>query len=179
MFGSLFDFARDIGARLFTSDAEAAVSILRHIEANNPGVNPLDVKYDDGCVTLRGQANSVAAREKCILIAGNVRGVEKVVADELTIARKPAAASILAQAPSPSATPVVALDPAPAPPAAAPEAEAPSRFYVIQKGDTLWKIAAGTLGKGARYAEIFEANREVILHPDKIYPGQKIRIPAK
>ncbi len=175
MFGSLFDFAKDVGAKLFTSDAEAAMSILRHIESNNPGVNPLDVKYDDGCVTLVGQADNNASKEKCVLMAGNVRGVEKVVADDLSVRRK-AAPSILTQTAAPSATPAVALDPAPATPV---EAEVPSRFYVIQKGDTFWKIAADTLGKGARYTEIFEANREVILHPDKIYPGQKIRIPPK
>lgn len=50
-------------------------------------------------------------------------------------------------------------------------------YYVIQKGDTLWAIAARFLGSGARHPEIFEANREVIQHPDRIYPGQKIRIP--
>lgn len=176
MFGSLFDFAKDIGAKLFTSDAEAAMSILRHIEAHNPGVNPLDVSYDDGCVTLKGQAEDSAAREKCILMAGNVRGVEKVVADDLSIRRK-VAPSIVTEAPAPSATPAVAVDPGPHAPA--PETETPSRFYVIQKGDTLWKIAAQTLGGGARYTEIFDANREVIVDADKIYPGQKIRIPGK
>jgi nucleoid-associated protein YgaU len=49
---------------------------------------------------------------------------------------------------------------------------------VIQKGDTLWAIAKKHLGDGNRYPEIFEANREVILDPDKIFPGQKIRIPS-
>jgi len=178
MFGSLFDFAKDVGAKLFTSDAEAAMNILRHIETNLPGVNPLNVAYDDGCVTLSGQADSVATREKCVLMTGNVRGVEKVVADDLSVMRK-SAPSILREAAAPAATPAVALDASPAASAQTAEAEAPSRFYVIQKGDTLWKIAAETLGKGARYNEIFEANREVIVHPDKIYPGQKIRIPAK
>ena len=52
-------------------------------------------------------------------------------------------------------------------------------FHTVVKGDTLWKIAERTLGKGARYPEIFEANRPMLSDPDKIYPGQVLRIPAK
>lgn len=51
------------------------------------------------------------------------------------------------------------------------------QYYVIESGDTLWGIAAKTMGNGAKYTEIFEANKEVIQDPDKIFPGQKIRIP--
>jgi nucleoid-associated protein YgaU len=52
-----------------------------------------------------------------------------------------------------------------------------AEFVLIQSGDTLWGIAERAYGNGARYQEIFEANREVIENPDLIYPGQKIRIP--
>lgn len=51
------------------------------------------------------------------------------------------------------------------------------QFYTIEKGDTLWKIAEKAYGNGAKYQKIFEANREVIKDADKIFPGQKIRIP--
>lgn len=50
-------------------------------------------------------------------------------------------------------------------------------FHTVEKGDTLWAIAAKTLGNGAKYEEIFEANRPMLSHPDKIYPGQNLRIP--
>ncbi|QLB43491.1 peptidoglycan-binding protein LysM [Mannheimia pernigra] len=50
-------------------------------------------------------------------------------------------------------------------------------FYVIQKGDTLWEIAAKAYGNGAKYNAIVEANKEVIKDENKIFPGQKIRIP--
>jgi nucleoid-associated protein YgaU len=50
-------------------------------------------------------------------------------------------------------------------------------FYVIQKGDTLWKIAEKAYGNGAKYTAIVTANKEVIKDADKIFPGQKIRIP--
>lgn len=52
-------------------------------------------------------------------------------------------------------------------------------FHTVEKGDTLWAIASKTLGNGARYEEIFEANKPMLTHPDKIYPGQVLRIPAK
>ena len=159
----LVDFAKDMGSSLFTSDAEAAMNIVQHIEANNPGVGPINAEFDDGVVTLRGRAKSASAKEKAILMAGNVKGVEKVIADEL-------------DAPAPPA-------PKPPEPAAAstPEAaEIPpveAQYYVIESGDTLGGIAKTFLGSAGRYPEIFEANREVIKDPNKIYPGQKIRIP--
>lgn len=56
----------------------------------------------------------------------------------------------------------------------APEA----RTHTVEKGDTLWAISAKHLGNGARYEEIFEANKPMLSHPDKIYPGQVLRIPA-
>jgi nucleoid-associated protein YgaU len=60
-------------------------------------------------------------------------------------------------------------------PEIAPEPE--SKFYTIQKGDTLWKIATTFYGDGSKYPSIVEANLEVIKDADLIYPGQNIRIP--
>lgn len=51
-------------------------------------------------------------------------------------------------------------------------------FHTVEKGDTLWAIAEKTLGNGARYKEIFEANKPMLSDPDKIYPGQNLRIPG-
>jgi nucleoid-associated protein YgaU len=53
-----------------------------------------------------------------------------------------------------------------------------SRFYTVQKGDTLSKIAKECYGDANKYPQIFEANKPMLTHPDKIYPGQKLRIPA-
>lgn len=50
-------------------------------------------------------------------------------------------------------------------------------FHTVVKGDNLWKIAEKTLGNGAKYEIIFEANKPMLTHPDKIYPGQVLRIP--
>lgn len=62
----------------------------------------------------------------------------------------------------------------------APDAdpEAPSGLYIVKEGDTLWKIAEASYGDGKRYEEIFEANKPMLKHPDKIYPGQRLRIPG-
>ncbi|WII95462.1 peptidoglycan-binding protein LysM [Moraxella haemolytica] len=59
---------------------------------------------------------------------------------------------------------------------ATPEPE--SRFYTVQSGDTLSKIAKEMYGNANEYNKIFEANRPLLTHPDKIYVGQVLRIPA-
>jgi len=51
-------------------------------------------------------------------------------------------------------------------------------FYTVKKGDTLSKIAKRYLGSARLYPEIFEANRPMLTHPDKIYPGQVLRVPG-
>lgn len=61
-------------------------------------------------------------------------------------------------------------------------AEAPAKepvFYTVKKGDNLWKIAEAQYGKGKgpKHTVIFEANTPMLTHPDKIYPGQVLRIP--
>lgn len=59
--------------------------------------------------------------------------------------------------------------------AAAPAPEA--RFVTVKKGDTLSAIAKAEYGNANLYNKIFEANKPMLSHPDKIYPGQVLRIP--
>lgn len=80
----LFDFARDIGKKLFGSEDEAPQKIKEHIEEENPGVSNLDVSVQDGVATISGQADSAEAMEKAVLMAGNVKGIGEVRADGLT-----------------------------------------------------------------------------------------------
>ncbi len=150
----LFDFVKDVGRQLFDTDAEAADNIKQHLEIKTSGISNLDVKFDDGTVTLCGDCSSPAVREQAILLAGNVAGVKKVVADDLT---------------APAPKPVEAEKPA--------EPEEKSEIYEIVRGDTLGGIAKKYYGKASAYMKIFEANRDIIDDPNKIYPGQKIRIP--
>lgn len=141
----LFDFVTDIGKKLFNGDAEAAEKIKAYIEEDNPGIEDLEVVFEDGVVTLSGAASSSDALEKVVLMAGNVEGVTQVIADGVS----------------------------------APEAEAEVTYYTIVSGDTLSGIAKEYYGDANAYPRIFEANREVIKDPDKIYVGQKIRIPQE
>jgi nucleoid-associated protein YgaU len=49
--------------------------------------------------------------------------------------------------------------------------------YTVQPGDTLSKIARDHLGSANKYMEIFNANRDQLSDPDKIKPGQVLKIP--
>lgn len=51
--------------------------------------------------------------------------------------------------------------------------------YTIGKGDTLSKIAKDHYGNANAWKQIFEANRDVIDDPDRVFPGQVIRLPPK
>ncbi len=116
---------------------------------NGGAVKEISRALGDGVVTLKGMCDDQAAKEKCVLMAGNVEGVEKVEADGLSVPPPP-----------PKAPPLPRVT-----------------YYSIKKGDTLYGIAKQFYGNGMKYKQLFEANREVIEDPDKIYPGQKIRVP--
>ena len=53
-----------------------------------------------------------------------------------------------------------------------------SQYHDVVRGDTLSAIAKKYYGDANKYPVIFEANKPMLSHPDKIYPGQKLRIPA-
>jgi nucleoid-associated protein YgaU len=57
--------------------------------------------------------------------------------------------------------------------------EPPATYYTVVSGDTLSKIAKQHYGNANEYNRIFEANQPLLKHPDKIYPGQMLRIPPK
>ena len=58
------------------------------------------------------------------------------------------------------------------------EEKAPEgKYHTVEKGDTLWGIAEKHYGDGTKHTLIFEANRPMLSDPDKIYPGQVLRIP--
>jgi len=142
----LFDFAADIGKKVFgIGDANAAEQIKENIEANNPGVTDLTVSLDDEVCSVSGTCDSVEAKEKVVLMAGNMKGVGSVNGEGLS--------------------------------APEPEVAVEVEYYTIKSGDTLWAIASKFLGNGSKYTEIVAANLEVIEDADKIFPGQKIRIP--
>ena len=55
--------------------------------------------------------------------------------------------------------------------------EPPAVYYTVGAGDNLSKIAKSHYGEANKYPAIVEANKPMLKHPDKIYPGQVLRIP--
>jgi nucleoid-associated protein YgaU len=144
------DFARDVGRQIFDTDDEAADNIRQHLEIKMSGIRNLEVDFDDGVATIRGECASASDRDLAALIVGNVKGVESVNIDGLT---------------------------APAPEQAEATPPEPT-YHVVEPGDTLGHIAKRYLGKSSAYMKIFEANRALLDDPNKIYPGQKLLIPS-
>ena len=146
----VFDFAKNAGAPA-SNAAEAAMNIMLKTKLNeyNLVVKDVHVEYEAGVVTVTGEAANQATKEKVVLALGNVNGVQKVY-DNMTVFKKPEAV--------------------------APEPEA--KFYTVVSGDTLSKIAKHFYGDAMKYPEIFEANKPMLKDPNKIYPGQMLRIPA-
>jgi nucleoid-associated protein YgaU len=54
---------------------------------------------------------------------------------------------------------------------------AKDQTFVVQPGNSLWRIARRSYGEGLRYTVIYEANKDHIRDPDLIYPGQVFVIP--
>jgi murein DD-endopeptidase MepM/ murein hydrolase activator NlpD len=63
------------------------------------------------------------------------------------------------------------------PEAAIKPAENAEKTYIVQSGDSLWRIAKKFYGQGSRWTEIFDANRDKIDEPNLIHPGLELRIP--
>lgn len=59
----------------------------------------------------------------------------------------------------------------------APAAPPATRTYTVKAGDTLSKIAKAQLGDANGYMKIFEANQDQLTDPNKIKPGQVLRLP--
>ena len=117
----LFDFVKDVGRQIFDTDDEAADNIKQHLEIKTSGIKDLTVEFDDGVATICGNCSNQAVRDQAVLIAGNIKGVEKVVADDLK---------------------------APAPKPEEPKEKA--EFYEIVSGDTLGKIAKKFYGSAGK-----------------------------
>lgn len=149
----LFSFLKKAGSNIFKSDetkaAEAAAAKAERISALKGVViglelpiENLDIDVEDDKVTVYGQTESQADKEKIVLALGNVAGIA-TVDDRISVVK-----------PAPEAT-----------------------FYEVKSGDSLSKIAKAHYGDAMKYPVIFEANKPMLKDPDKIYPGQVLRIP--
>ena len=165
----LFDFMSSAGENKVTEKVEVSQDRINELRKQNiskkiaslglPG-EPVTVLVDGEVATLTGSAPDQTALEKIVLCAGNQHGIGKVDC-QITIA-----------APAASAAPAAGGDSA-----SKAAASTPSEFYTVKSGDTLGKIAKQFYGNAAKYPLIFEANKPMLSDPDKIYPGQSLRIP--
>jgi len=144
---SIFSFVKEAGEKLIDlltpGNANAGESLKKHIQDVGLGNPNVHATVDGNKVTITGEVASQEEKEKIILAAGNIAGVESVE-DQITVSG-----------------PVVAA----------------ARFVVVKKGDTLSAISLAVYGNANLYNKIFEANKPMLSHPDKIYPGQTLRIP--
>jgi nucleoid-associated protein YgaU len=131
-------------AKLDATNRAAGDAIQTYIEAQGLTITGLVVTYDaaSSSVNLFGVAADQATKEKALLCAGNVSGVDNVN-DNMSVDLSE------------------------------PEAQ----YHDVVSGDNLSKIAKAYYGDPNKYPVIFEANKPMLSHPDKIYPGQKLRIP--
>jgi len=168
----LFDFLRDAGDKDATKTVDVSPerldelrrqSIIKKIALLKLEGEPVSVQVKGATAILTGRAPGQDALEKIVLCAGNQYGISQVDC-RIEVDRAPASGTSNAQA-NPDATT------SPAKPSA------PSTFYTVKPGDTLSKIAAAHYGDANKYPLIFEANRPMLSDPDKIYPGQSLRIP--
>ena len=174
----MFDFAREAGAKLFGKDgpkdhAETYKPLRRHVEEHGIDATSMEFKVHGlGEVTVTGNVPDQDTREKVVLIVGNVEGVSRVH-DRLQVGAAPrpgTAAGVAGSARAPTGAAVHGAGDG----AGAPWA---SKTYTVKAGDTLSGIAKDVYGDASKYPRIFEANKPMLKDPDRIYPGQVLRIP--
>jgi nucleoid-associated protein YgaU len=151
----LFSFIKNAGKKLGIGgddDAPDVEAVKKELASHDLGTDKVDVAVEGDKIVLSGVVKDQSAFEKAVVAVGNTLGISKVEAAELKVAEG-------AAEPAPAKEPV---------------------FYTVKKGDNLWKIAESQYGKGkgVKNTVIFEANKPMLTHPDKIYPGQVLRIPA-
>lgn len=146
----LFSFMKNRGRDV---EGETVEIITRTLNDKLSGkLSNLEVEMEGGTVALSGKADTGDVREKAVLLAGNIKGVDSVNDDGLEVRQEIGSSGGVATMKK-------------------------STFYTIQQGDTLSKIAKREYGSADKWDTLFDVNREVIDHPDRIYPGQTIRIP--
>ncbi|MBI0000608.1 peptidoglycan-binding protein LysM [Bartonella sp. W8122] len=168
----LFNFVKSVGEKLGLGEqAPDAQSIKTALDGLNLGTENVKVAVENGKAILTGAVKDQATLEKAILAVGNLHSIESVNTDNLKVENGQKSASNQTAQASTSNTSS----------ASQPSGSQPAEphFYEVKKGDTLWKIAEEVYGKGHgdKNKIIFEANKPMLKSPEKIFPGQKLRIP--
>ncbi len=162
----IFDFVKSAGKKLGfgDDDEENAKELKQELESHGLGTEAVQIEMKGDTAVLRGAVSDQSIFEKAVVAIGNTLGVSKVEASELKVVVPDSGISLDENV---DINAVIA--------AAAPANE--PRFHTVVSGDNLSKIAKAMYGSANKYPVIFEANKPMLTHPDKIYPGQVLRIP--
>ncbi len=161
----IIDFVKSAGEKIFKpGEARRESAVEKHLATY--GISGISVEVDGDKATLTGTAKDNETREKAVLIAGNIEGIDSVD-DRIRVSHSTPAAG--------SATPTSATTTS----AAGSGDQWTSRTYTVKSGDTLSRIAKEMYGEASKYPQIFEANKPMLKDPDKIYPGQVLRVPPE
>lgn len=173
----VLDFVKNAGEKLFKpGESRRESAIDKHLAGY--GIKGIQVEVDGDTASLTGTVTDNATREKAVLMAGNIEGIAHVDDRIRVDAPTPQQAKATSE-PAAAATSSSVKEPAPARDAASDgNVGWTSRTYTVKAGDTLSKIAKEMYGEAGKYPQIFEANKPMLKDPDKIYPGQVLRIPA-
>jgi len=168
----LFSFIKEAGEKLFKSkDAEAAAAAVTkapddaeakaRVEAANRAAGDSIEAY------IKAQNLVITALTVTFDSSTGTASVFGVAADQATREKALLCAG--------NVQGVVAVKDMMSVDQSAPEAT----FYTVVSGDNLSKISKQHYGDPNKYMKIFEANKPMLTHPDKIYPGQVLRIPPQ
>ena len=182
----IFDFMKGAGEKIFQpGDAKRETAIEKHLGGYGGDYSGVKVEVNGDTAILTGSVGNTAAREKAVLIAGNVDGIDKVD-DRLSVTGASASPSLASKPDFSNVSGSVASTEAPLGAGSAGGGLGSaggegweSKTYTVKPGDTLSKIAKEFYGEANKYNQIFEANKPMLKDPDKIYPGQVLRIPAE
>lgn len=173
----IIDFVKNAGDKIFNpGEGRRELAVEKHLKKY--GISGIKVEVDDHKAILSGSVQDSATREKAVLIAGNIDGIENVE-DRIQVTNPTAAPTRTADfggvtsSASTTGTPVTAATSADA------GTQWSSRTYTVKSGDSLSKIAKEMYGDASKYTQIFEANKPMLADPDKIYPGQVLRVPPE
>jgi nucleoid-associated protein YgaU len=165
----LIDFVRDAGEKLFgRGKAEAAMKEVKADPANEAKKQAANGAAGDAILEYIKSQN-LAATGLTVTFDGatSTTTVYGVAPDQATREKIVLAAGNVAGVAQ--VKDMMTVD----------RSEPEAQFYTVVSGDTLSKISKQFYGDANQYNKIFEANRPMLSHPDKIYPGQKLRIPPK
>lgn len=199
----ILDFLKDVGANILDvgSESQDIKSLLKQEFGDQ--ITDLKIDFTNGTVTLLGSCNTQATKEKAVLLAGNIKGVEKVNDEGLSAPASEEVTEYYTVQPGDTLSEIasrlygnagkypvifeanleVIKDPNLIYPGQIlriikpPVGQAPSDTYTVKAGDTLSKIAKQFYGDARKYSIIFEANRNILKDPNIIHPGQILRIP--